>query len=120
MTKMSPKVPRNQPTKAKTEKTQKAPTVATARKSPAKKARKTSNSGGVLSSKWVTCEACAKGRRVPESVSDSELIGFVCANNAVWDAARATCGVAEEAVQYFIPPPRDPPPVAKHHKCSVQ
>ena len=28
--------------------------------------------------------------------------------------------VAEDAVQYFIPPPRDPPPVAKHHKCSVQ
>ena len=34
-----------------------------------------------LSSKWVACEACAKWRRVPESVQDGALEGFVCASN---------------------------------------
>ena len=51
-----------------------------------------------LSSTWVACEACAKWRRVPEDITDTDLEGFVCASNVVWDASRATCAVEEEVV----------------------
>ena len=55
-----------------------------------------SHPAGGLSSKWVACEDCGKWRRVPEGVQDEALEGFVCADNVAWDAARATCGAAEE------------------------
>ncbi len=55
------------------------------------------DSGPVVEMRWVQCDKCLKWRRIPTSVSDSELEGeWTCAMNR-WDMNRNSCAAAEES-----------------------